>query len=102
MNPMVHVPFLAVKIVILVLGTSIASLALLASRRNRDRLMLFLAIGFGLLTLGSFLEAFLYEILGWDIFTVHVIESGFSLAGLGAIALLLRPRSGARLARETP
>lgn len=89
---MVHLPFVAAKVVVLGLGIAIAALAFLAARRNRDRLMLFLGVAFTLLAIGSFLEAFLFELLGWDVLTVHMIESIFVLAGLGAIAVLLRPR----------
>lgn len=87
------VPLLvAAKLVVLLLGSSIAALALLAYRRNRDRLMLLLGVGFCLIALGSFVEGLLFEVFGWDLFSVHVIESVFVLAGLGTIAVLLRPR----------
>ncbi len=44
------------------------------------------------MAIGSFLEAILIEFLAWDVLTVHLIESGFVLAGLSTIAILLRPR----------
>ncbi len=87
-----HLLLAAAKIVVLVLGMAIAALAFLAYRRHRAPLMLGLSVGFGLAALGSFLEGFLFEILAWDLQTVHLIESAFVLAGLGTIAFLLRPR----------
>ncbi len=89
---MVHIPLVVAKVIVLSLGTAVAGLAFLASRRNRDPLMLLLAIGFALVAIGSFLEAILIEFLAWDVLTVHLIESGFVLAGLSTIAILLRPR----------
>jgi len=88
-----HVFLAAAKVVVLLLGTAIAALAWLAYRRSGERLMLGLAVGFVLVAVGSFLEGFLFEILSWDLVTVHLIESVFVLAGLGTIAFLLRPRS---------
>ncbi len=87
-----HLVLAAAKIVVLVLGMAIAALAFLAYRRSGALLMLGLGMGFSLVAIGSFLEGFLYEILAWDLQTVHLIESVFVLAGLGTIAFLLRPR----------
>lgn len=92
---MVHLPLLGAKLVVLGLGAAIAGLAFLAARRNRDPLMLILGVAFALLAIGSFLEASLFEILEWDLLTVHTIESAFVLAGLGIIAFVLRPRTRA-------
>jgi len=89
---MAHLLLVAAKIVVLALGMSIAGLAFLAYRRNASRLMLGLSVGFALVALGSFLEGFLFEILAWDLMTVHLIESAFVLVGIGTIAVLLRPR----------
>lgn len=80
------------KVVVLVLGSAIAALALLAYRRNGERLMLYLGIGFGSIAFGSFVEGVLFEVLQWDLEVVHTVESAFVLAGLGVVALLLRPR----------
>lgn len=87
-----HVFLAAAKVVVLLLGVAIAALAWFAYRRSGERLMLGLAVGFVLVAIGSFLEGFLFEILSWDLVTVHLIESVFVLAGLGTIAFLLRPR----------
>ena len=92
---MEHLLLVAAKIVVLALGMTIAGLALLAYRRTASRLMLGLGVGFALVALGSFVEGFLFEILDWDLVTVHLIESAFVFVGIGIIALLLRPR-GAR------
>ncbi len=87
-----HLFLAAAKAVVLILGMTIAALAFLAYRRSGERLMFGLSVGFALMAIGSFLEGFLFEILAWDLMTVHLIESVFVFSGLGTIAVLLRPR----------
>jgi hypothetical protein len=90
---MVDHPYLvAAKVTVLLLGAAIALLSYLAHRRNGGSLMLALSIGFALIALGSFLEGLLFELLGWDLPTVHLVESVFVLAGLATLAIVLRPR----------
>lgn len=95
MTSMDHILLIAAKTVVLLLGTAIAGLSLLAYGRTRERVMLYLGVGFGLIAFGSFLEGLLFEVLNWDLLTVHIVESVFVLAGLGTLAVTLRPR-GAR------
>jgi hypothetical protein len=83
---------MAAKVTVLLLGTAIALLSYLAYRRNGGPVMLALSAGFALIALGSFLEGFLFEVLRWDLATVHLIESAFVLAGLVTLAVVLRPR----------
>ena len=47
--------------------------------------MLFLAIGFGLITAGSVAAGVLFEFLGYDIYAVSVTESVVQLLGFGMI-----------------
>lgn len=82
----------AAKVVLLLLGSSIAFVALLAYRRTGARLMGYLSVGFGMIALGSFLEGVLFEFLRWDLLTVHMLESVFVLSGLLVLAIVLRPR----------
>jgi len=89
---MVHILLVAAKILVLLLGTMVAGLALFGYRRNRKPIMLGLGVGFALVAVGSFVEGFLFEILEWDLMTVHLLESVFVLVGLVIIAVLLRPR----------
>ncbi|MEE9593046.1 MAG: hypothetical protein V3W28_05645 [Thermoplasmata archaeon] len=90
---MVDHPFLvAAKVTVLLLGTTIAFLSYLAYRRNGGSLMLALSLGFALIAIGAFVEGLLFELLGWDLATVHLVESAFVLAGLATLAIMLRPR----------
>lgn len=87
-----HLLLIAAKTAVLLLGTAIAGVSLLAYERTRDRVMLYLGVGFGLIAFGSFLEGLLFEALNWDLLTVHIVESAFVLAGLATLAFTLRPR----------
>lgn len=81
----------AAKILVLLLGSTIAGVAFLGYRRSGDRFMLALTLGFALIAFGSFVEGLLFEVLGWDLSRVHMVESVFVLLGLGTLVLLLRP-----------
>lgn len=93
---MEHFLLVAGKIAVLVLGSAITTLALLAFRRTGQRLMLYMGLGFGLVTLGSIVEGVFFESLGWDLAAVHLLESLLVLGGLAGIAAALRPRGSAR------
>ena len=95
MTSMDHLLLIAVKTAVLLIGTAIAGLSLVAYARTRERVMLYLGVGFALIAFGSFIEGLLFEGLNWDLLTVHIVESAFVLAGLGTLAVTLRPR-GAR------
>jgi len=87
-----HLLLVAAKTVVLLVGAAVAALALLAYRRMRERVMLYLGIGFAFIAFGSFIEGVLFEGLSWDLMAVHIVESGFVLVGLVTLAVTLRPR----------
>jgi NADH:ubiquinone oxidoreductase subunit K len=80
------------KVSLLLLGTAIALLAFFAYWRTGRRLMGYLFVGFVLIVLGSFWEGLRFQVLRWDLLTVHVVESAFVLTGLLMLARALRPR----------
>jgi len=87
-----HLLLVLAKTAVLALGMAIAALAVLAYRRTRVRSMLYLGAGFTSIAFGSFIEGLLFELLDWNLMTVHIVESGFVLAGLAALTVTLRPR----------
>ena len=87
-----HLLLVLAKTAVLALGMAIAALAVLAYRRTRVRSMLYLGAGFTSIAFGSFIEGLLFELLDWNLMTVHIVESGFVLAGLATLAVTLRPR----------
>ena len=94
---MVHESLVAAKLAVLVLGASVAGVSFMAWRRTRDPLMLWVAVAFMVLALGSSAEGLLFELLNWDLLTVHTVESAAVLAGLLLLLWVLRkpaPTSG--------
>ena len=86
-----HLLLVIAKTAVLALGMAIAALAVLAYRRTRVRSMLYLGAGFTSIAFGSFIEGLLFELLDWNLMAVHIVESGFVLAGLATLAITLRP-----------
>lgn len=74
-----------VKVTIVILGALIVYLSGRAFLRNGSRSMLFLAIGFALITIGSVLAGVLFEFLGYTLLEVVTIEASVMLAGFISI-----------------
>ncbi|OVE83304.1 DUF7521 family protein [Natronolimnobius baerhuensis] len=78
-----------VKTLVLVVGGVITYFAFKAYRRTRQRALGYLAIGFGLVTLGFVLAGMLYEILNVTLALGVLLESLLVLAGFLVIAYSL-------------
>lgn len=77
-----------------VLGALIGGLSYVTFRRHGAPLMLYIAIGFILLTLGLLVEGVLFELLAVSLDTAHLVESTVTLAGLMLLAYHLMPGRG--------
>lgn len=73
------------RILVLVLGLSIAYFSYKAYAETGSLYLRNAAIGFGIVSLGVFLEGVLFELLGWDLVLVHIIESLVVSIGFGVI-----------------
>mgnify|MGYP007116971786 CR=1 FL=1 len=80
----------AVRLAVLALGILITYYSFEAYRRTGTYYMRNAAIGFGIITLGVFIEGVLFEFAGVDLAIVHVIES--VAIGLGFVVLLISLR----------
>jgi hypothetical protein len=78
------------RLLVLFLGLSIVVLSYVAYTRMKSRMMLFISVGFGLITLGTLVEGLLYELLRYSLEQVHVVELAISLAGLLTLLYALR------------
>ena len=78
------------RITVLVLGLAITAFGFRAFRSNRAEYLLKAAIGFGIVTVGVFLEGVLYHAAGFDLITVHAIESIVVSIGFLVILASLR------------
>ena len=76
----------AAKVAALFLGAFIVYLAYRGYRRNRSRPLLYVAIGFALITAGTIAEGLLYVLLGSAL--LAAIATGTVVTVLGFIAIL--------------
>lgn len=79
-----------VRVIVLCLGLLITYYSFKAYRRTRAEYMRNASIGFGIITIGVFVEGVLFEIGGFDLTHSHIIES--VAIGLGFLVLLLSLR----------
>lgn len=79
-----------VRVIVLVLGVLITYYSFQAYRRTGTPYMRNATLGFGIITLGVFLEGVLFEFAGLDLAVVHIIES--VAIGLGFLVLLFSLR----------
>jgi len=75
-----------VKTLVLVVGSVITYFAFKAYRRTRQPALGYLAVGFGIVTLGFVLAGMLYEVLGVALVTGILLESLLVLVGFLVIA----------------
>ncbi|QLK24901.1 hypothetical protein HYG81_12365 [Natrinema zhouii] len=75
-----------VKTLVLIVGGVITFFAYKAYRRTRQPALGYLALGFGLVTLGLVLAGMLYELLAVPLMTGILLESLLVLAGFLVIA----------------
>lgn len=74
------------KLVALILGTFIVYLAYRGYRRNRSKPLLYVALGFGLITAGTIAEGLLYVMLETDLRTA--IAAGTAIIVVGFVAII--------------
>jgi hypothetical protein len=74
------------KIAALILGAYIVYLAYTGYRRNASKPLLYVSLGFGLITLGTFVEGILYVLLGLDL--LAAAATGTSVIVIGFLAII--------------
>ena len=78
-----------VKTLVLLVGSVITYFALKAYRRTNQRALGFLAVGFGLVTLGLAFAGLLHEVIGVSLEVGVLVESALVLVGFLVIAYSL-------------
>lgn len=89
-----HLLLSGIKGLIVFLGMTIALLSFVAYRRYRSALMLYIFVGFLMLTAGSVVEGILFEVFGTPLDMAHLVESSITLVGLLVLVYHLRPARG--------
>jgi hypothetical protein len=77
------------KAATLALGTLVTYLAAKAARRTGARGLRYLAVGFGVVSLGSLLAGVADQLLAVDAGTALTVESGLTAAGFAVVAYSL-------------
>jgi hypothetical protein len=73
------------RLIALFLGAFIVYLAYKGYRRNASKPLLYVALGFALITAGTLLEGLMFVILGSDILAAIAIEGVLTVIGFVAI-----------------
>ncbi len=71
-----------VRVAIVILAAILAYLAYRAHHRRNNKGLLFLSIGFAIISVGAAIEGILFEFFTYSILTVHLIESVIVLFAL--------------------
>lgn len=74
-----------VRTLVLVLGLSIAYLSYKAYTRTNTRYLRDAAVGFSIVAVGVFIEGVLFEVGGFELVIVHVVESVLVAIGFGVL-----------------
>jgi hypothetical protein len=77
-----HLELVIAKLVTVLLGLLIAGQAYRGYRRYDSTPMLYLAVGFGLISIGSVLEGILFDVVGLDIFEAGTAQTALVAAGM--------------------
>lgn len=83
---MMHIGLLIAKILVVALGLLIALQGYRAHARYDNRPMLYLAVGFSIISIGAVIEGVLYEVMNLSIFYAGMIQT--SVVALGMVAVL--------------
>lgn len=82
---MTHLPLVAAKVVTMLIGLLIALQAYRGYRRNASRPMLFLAIGFSLISVGFAVQGVLFEFVGFSLAQAGAVQTVIVAVGMGSI-----------------
>lgn len=77
-----HEPLIAAKLVVLLFGLLIASKAYRGYIRHGSSAMLYLAVGFTLISIGTVIEGFLFEILQAELHLAGAIQTTIAAGGM--------------------
>ncbi len=73
------------KLLIVLLGSVLVYLGMKGYRRNHSKDMIFLSLGFALITAGSVAAGVLFEFLGFQLIEVEIVESIMVILGFSSL-----------------
>lgn len=86
---MMHTELVIAKTVTVLLGLAIAWQAYRGGRRHGSRPMIYLAIGFVLISVGAVLESLFIDVFGWSILQAGFVQTSLVAAGMLLILIAL-------------
>lgn len=81
-----HLPLVAGKIIVLLLGLLIATKAYRGYTRHGSTAMLYLAIGFAVISVGTVIEGLLFELIELDLILSSAIQT--VIVAIGMLVIL--------------
>jgi uncharacterized membrane protein len=75
----------ALKLIIVFLGFVLVYLGAKSYRKTRTKDMIFLTVGFALITAGSVAAGVLFEFLGFSLIEVDIVESAMVIFGFASL-----------------
>lgn len=81
-----HIELVIAKLITMVIGFVIAGTAYRGYRRYGSEPMLYLAIGFAIISVGAVIEGVLFDVLGFSIFWAGTVQT--SIVALGMLVIL--------------
>lgn len=77
-----HEPLIAAKLIVMLVGLFISYQAYLGYTRHGSTAMLYLAVGFAFISVGSMIEGLLFELLEVDIFIAGTVQTLITAIGM--------------------
>lgn len=87
-----HVELVIAKVITMVIGLLIAATAYRGHRRSGDESMLYLAVGFAIISVGAVIEGILFDVLHFSIFWAGTVQTSVVAAGMLVILYSLYGR----------
>lgn len=84
-----HIPLVIAKLVTMALGFLIAYQAYLGYKRNDSQPMLFVAIGFALISFGAVIEGILFDVFDFTFHDAGTVATGFVAVGMLSVLYAL-------------
>lgn len=81
-----HLELVVAKLITVLLGFVVAATAFRSYRRYRSEPMLYLAIGFAIITLGSVIEGILFDVLQFSIYWAGTVQT--TVVAIGMLVVL--------------
>lgn len=92
-----HTELVIAKIIVMLLGFLIAYQAYRGYRRNNSQPMLYVAIGFVLISFGAVIEGILFDVLGVSYADAGAVATSIVAVGMGSVLYALYGRESKEL-----